>query len=84
LFPEWADTPKRKERYNQFRGEKIHIMVGEVEKFIKPTSDEGDAWSGKKLMSLSSAIKIMNENKDHENMYPYRIAQLTVLNMLKR
>ena len=68
MFPEWADTPKRKDRYKQFRGEKIHIMVGEVDKFIKPTSDEGDAWSGKKLMSLSSAIKIMESNKDHENM----------------
>jgi hypothetical protein len=82
-FPEWADTPKRKDRYKQFRGEKIHIMVGEVDKFVKPTSDEGDAWSGKKLMSLSNAIKIMESNKDHENMYPYRIAQLTVLNMMK-
>jgi len=82
-FPEWADTPKRKERYKQFRGEKIHIMVGEVNKFVKPTSDEGDAWKGKILMSVSNAIKVMNESNDHANMYPYRIAQLTVLNMLK-
>jgi len=49
----------------------------------RETSDEGDAWSGKKLMSISGAIKIMEANKDHENMYPYRIAQLTVLNMMK-
>jgi hypothetical protein len=84
-FPEWADTPKRKERYKQFRGEKIHIIVGDVNKFIKPTSNEGDAWSGKILMNLSNAIKIMNESfeHDHINMYPYKIAQLTVLNMLK-
>jgi 8-oxo-dGTP pyrophosphatase MutT (NUDIX family) len=82
-YPERADTPKRKDRYKKFRGEKIHIMVGEVDKFVKPTSDEGDDWKGKKLMSLSSAIKIMNEGQDHENMYPYRIAQITVLNMLK-
>lgn len=34
-------------------------------------------------MSISGAIKIMESNKDHENMYPYRIAQLTVLNMMK-
>ena len=74
-----------KDRYKQFRGEKIHIMVGEVNKFVKPTSNEGDAWSGKILMSLSSAIKVMKEcvEHDHENMYPYRIAQSTVLNMLK-
>jgi len=82
-FPEWPDTPKRKERYKKFRGEKIHIMVGEVDSFVKPTSNEGDAWSGKKLMSLSKAIKMTENNNDHENMYPYRIAQLTVLNMMK-
>ena len=58
-------------------------MIGEVDKFIKPTSDEGDAWVRKKFMSLTSAIKIMEGNEDHENMYPYRIAQLTVLNMMK-
>ena len=82
-FPEWADTPKRKERYKKFRGEKIHIMVGEVDHFIKPTSNEGDAWNGKKLISLTSAIKLMNNNVEHINMYPYRIAQMTVLNMMK-
>jgi len=85
-FPEWADTPKRKERYMKFRGEKIHIMVGEVDKFVKPTSTEGDAWvNGKKLMSITSAVKVMSNNveNDHKNMYPYRIAQLTVLNMIK-
>ena len=82
-FPEWADTPKRKDRYKQFRGEKIHLMIGEVDKFIKPTSDEGNSWSGKKLMTISNAIKVMESTDDHENMYPYRIAQLTVLNMMK-
>jgi len=83
-FPEWADTPKRKERYKQFRGEEIHLFIGEVDTFIKPTSNEGDAWTGKKLMSLSNAIKVMNKsmNNDHENMKPYRIAQLTILNMM--
>jgi 8-oxo-dGTP pyrophosphatase MutT (NUDIX family) len=81
--PEWADTPKRKDRYKQFRGEEIHLMVGVVDSFIKPTSTEGDAWTGKKLMSIPAAIKIFNSNNDPINMYPYRIAQLTVLNMLK-
>jgi hypothetical protein len=81
--PEWPDTPTRKERYKQFRGEKINIIVGEVEKFIKPTSEEGDAWSGKILMNISNVLKIMDIGTDHENMYPYRIAQRSVLNMLK-
>lgn len=84
-FPEWADTPKRQERYKKFRGEKIHILVGDVEKFVKPTSNEGDQWTGKKLMSISQAIKQIETNieTDHINMYPYKIAQLTVLKMMK-
>jgi len=80
-FPEWADTPKRQERYKQFRGEKVHLLVGHVDKFVKPTSDEGDQWSGKKIMTIAAAIKqIENGMKtDHENIYPYKIAQLTIL-----
>ena len=84
-FPAWADTPKRQERYAQFRGEKIHLFVGEVDKFVEPTSSEGDAWKGNKLMSLAAAIKIMaaSMKTDHENMAPYRAAQMTLLNMMK-
>lgn len=83
-FPEWADTPKRKERYKKYRGEKIHLFVGQVDKFIKPTSTEGDQWSGKKLMTIKSAIRQIESNikTDHENIYPYKMAQLTILNML--
>jgi 8-oxo-dGTP pyrophosphatase MutT (NUDIX family) len=83
-FPEWADTSKRKERYNQFRGEKIHLLIGEVDKFIPPTSTEGDDWKGKKTMSIASAIKQIESStkSDHENLYPYKIAQLTILKML--
>ena len=76
----WQSSSRKKK---QFRGEKINIIVGEVEKFIKPTSEEGDAWSGKILMNISNVLKIMDIGTDHENMYPYRIAQRSVLNMLK-
>ena len=41
-FPSWADTPKRKKRYKQYRGERIYLLVGEVAEFKKPTSTEGD------------------------------------------
>jgi len=82
-FPEWATTPKSQERYKKFRGEKIHLMLGEVEEFVTPTSTEGDAWVGKKFMTLAAAIKLSESNKDHPNMYAYRVAQITVLNMIK-
>ena len=76
---EWADNPKRKERYKRFRGEKIHLMIGEVEEFVEPTSQEGDAWKGKKLMSIPTAIWIIENSSGHPYMYPYRIAQATIM-----
>jgi 8-oxo-dGTP pyrophosphatase MutT (NUDIX family) len=83
-FPEWADTPKRQERYAQFRGEKIHLLVGHVDKFVKPTSTEGDQWGGKILMPIPSAIKQLENSmkSEHANIYQYKIAQLTILKML--
>lgn len=85
-FEEWADTPKRKERYKQFRGEKVHLLIREVDKFVKPMSDEGDEWIGKKTISLSKAIKVMNDTMcyEHANILPYKTAQLTILNMMKK
>jgi 8-oxo-dGTP pyrophosphatase MutT (NUDIX family) len=81
-FPEWADNPKRQQRYKQFRGELVHILVGTVDKFVKPTSTEGDDWKGKKLMSLAAVLKKHKQLKDHPNMYPYRMTQYSVLSTL--
>lgn len=83
-FPEWADTPKRKERYAQFRGEKIHLLAGDVTEFVKPTSTEGDAWTGRKLMALRTALAMVKKygENDHPNMACYRVGQETVLKML--
>jgi ADP-ribose pyrophosphatase YjhB (NUDIX family) len=55
----WADTDKRKDRYMKFRGERVYSFIGEVKHFEKPTSDEGDAWKGSKLMTLSKASELM-------------------------
>ena len=93
-FPEWANTELRKERYAQFRGEMIHICIGTVDKFVKPTAaaaadaaDAADAaeWTGKRLMSVAAAVKLVESGfaVDHPNTDPYRIAQLTVLKMLQ-
>ena len=60
------------------------MLVGHVDKFVKPTSTEGDQWSGKKLMTISAAIKQLENSMktEHENIYSYKIAQLTILKML--
>ena len=84
-FPAWAKTPKQKQRYKQFRGERSHLLIGEVKKIVSPTSEEGDAWSGVITYDISKVISIMHEQEsnDHKNMYPYRVGQLAILNMLK-
>lgn len=56
--PGWANTDKRKARYMQYRGERVYSFLGEVKSFGKPTSTEGDAWKGSKLMGLSRASKL--------------------------
>ena len=83
-FPAWANNPKRKKRYKQFRGERVYFIVGNVDKFVKPNNADNDAWTGKKLMSISKCIELVNKyaKKDHPNTYPYRVGQLTILNML--
>ena len=84
-FPEWANNDKRKERYVKFRGEKIHLFIGKVEKFTKPTSTEGDAWTGNIMMNMDKVLKKHEEysTKDHPNAYPYRVGQYAILKMLK-
>lgn len=83
--PSWANNEKRKQRYMQFRGERVYSMIGEVESFGKPISDEGDAWKGKKLMSFANASKLMNKfMKKHtpENQYAYNLAKLNIISTM--
>ena len=85
-FPEWADTPKRKKRYKQFRGERVYLLVGEVTEFKKATSTEGDAWKGKKTMSLKKAIEIGDKvyKKEHPNAKTYKMMQNIIIKTMKQ
>lgn len=84
-FPEWASNDKRKERYAKFRGEKIHLLIGKVEKITTPTSTEGDAWTGNIMMNMDKVLRKHEEyaTTDHPNMYAYRVGQYAILKMLK-
>jgi hypothetical protein len=81
-FPTWAKTPKQKDRYKRYRGERIHIFVGDVLSLGKPSSEEGDAWSGRVMHSISSVIQYLQSAKDHKNMDTYRVAQVCALKSL--
>ena len=85
--PEWADSPKRKKRYQQFQGEQVYFFTGEVEKFVKPTSDEGDAWSGNKLMKFSDAIAYLQAQKanlKYPNQAKYIDYQIACLSQIQK
>ena len=82
--PEWANTPKRKDRYSKYQGELVNFIYGNVLSFGKPTSDEGDAWEGNILLDINDVIElsIKNANRDPPNMFNYREAQLITLKLL--
>jgi hypothetical protein len=83
-FPEWASNAKRKLRYAEYQGERVHIIVGFVDSFGRSTSAEGDAWAGKKTMSIKGCLDLVRRygQRDHPNTYPYRIAQQMALQYL--
>jgi len=83
-MPEWADTPKRKDRYKQYRGERVYFLFGRVNKFVKPTSTEGDAWKGDILADINELIELHTKlgKKDHLNTKCYRSTQHAMLQML--
>ena len=83
-FPEWADTPTRKQRYAQFRGERVHFLVGRVKAIGTSTSAESDVWSSSKEMSVAKCLRLLRKygKTDHPNTRPYRIAQEMALQLL--
>ena len=85
-FPAWANNPKRKKRYKQFRGERVYLVIGKVEKFVKPNDVDNDTWVGKKTMSINKCIELVEKyaKKDHKNTYPYRVGQISILKMIKK
>lgn len=83
--PSWANTEKRKGRYMKFRGEKVISLFGIVDKFVKPTSDEGDAWVGKKTMSINNAQKLAKkflEKHTPPNQYAYNLSKLNTISVI--
>ena len=82
----WPDTPKRKERYGQYRGEHVYAMYGEVESFVAPTSEEGDAWIGRVLLSLDYAYKRMQHVLKHhtpQTKTVYNLLKLNTISLLR-
>ncbi|VVU94415.1 NUDIX domain [seawater metagenome] len=85
--PSWANTPKRKDRYMKFRGEEVYSFFGIVEKFVKPTSEEGDEWKGSKTMSLKKASQLAEKflkNNTPENQYAYNLTKLNILSTISQ
>jgi 8-oxo-dGTP pyrophosphatase MutT (NUDIX family) len=88
-FPEWANTPTRKERYAQFRGERVHFFVGQVGAVRVSISSQTDVWPGAseaaKSLPLTKCVQLVTRygTRDHPNTRPYRIAQQLTLEVLR-
>lgn len=83
--PEWANNPKRKKRYMQYRGEKIYSFFGVVKEFVNPTSNEGNAWVGNKFMTLKKAKSLtqkMLEKHTPKNQYAYNLTKHNIISTL--
>ena len=82
-FPEWADNPTRQERYRQFQGERVHILVGRAGP-AQAGGQEVDAWKGRKTMAVATCLRLVQEYgaRDHLNTRPYRVAQEMALQYL--
>ena len=59
-------------------------MVGVCGELGKPSSEEGDGWTGRRTMSLTKCAELIETYgaSDHKNTYAYRIAQLSALKTL--
>jgi ADP-ribose pyrophosphatase YjhB (NUDIX family) len=85
---DWAgDVPKKIKRYKQFRGEHIFIFVGSVNKYVKPTSDEGDDWKGKISSWYLPIKKVIKLTEKQELLQPledraFRTCQKSILSTL--
>jgi ADP-ribose pyrophosphatase YjhB (NUDIX family) len=84
-FPEWASNAKRRERYSECQGERVHIFVAKATSMGKPTSTEGDEWAGKKTMTIEKCRDLMLRYgaNNHPSTYAYRVAQMSALNALR-
>tara|TARA_B110000908_G_scaffold172670_2_gene241835 strand:- start:654 stop:1184 length:531 start_codon:yes stop_codon:yes gene_type:complete len=83
--PSWANTQKRKNRYMKFRGEHVYAMFGVVEKFIKPTDVDNDAWRGSKLMTFKKAKAIAErvlKTNTPANQYGYNSSKLHIVSTI--
>lgn len=83
-FPQWANNPKRVERYRKYRGERVHILAGVCSGLSRP-SDIEDAWSGARSMPIARCLSLTEKygSDDHPNTYAYRIAQRMALQHLR-
>ncbi len=84
-FPAWANTPKRKERYARFQGERVHVYVGRCARLRKATGTEGDCWKGRRTMSVAECARLVEDygRRDHASTYAYRVAQLSALRCIQ-
>ncbi len=66
----------KKKRYEQYQGDEMYFFFGRIKEFKQQKEVHEDAWNGEKVMSLKSAIEILESNDDQG---VYRKKQLQCL-----
>ncbi len=85
--PTWAKTDKQKMRYQQFRGEEMHLFTGVVTDLNEPTGDleSGEpGWPGERFIDKDELIQSIEAMRPFTpEMYDYHEKQLEILRSLQ-
>jgi 8-oxo-dGTP pyrophosphatase MutT (NUDIX family) len=80
-YPGIKDTDWGKELYDKYRGSKTHFFTAEVSGNLrKPTSEEGDGWTGTRYMDAGEALDIHKKQNSSYGMNAYRDKQRELIN----
>lgn len=82
-FPEWANNPKRLQRYQEYQGEKVYMYIGKTKKIAHTLlgAAEEDCWTYTDGMKPNECLDVFAQyaQKDHINTYVYRVAQYAAI-----
>lgn len=76
--PSWAQTEKQKRRYNQFRGEEMHLFTADIKAEMAP-NDPDDMWCGVVWLDAADALEHISGCAYDPSLAEYRQQQLAQL-----
>lgn len=80
----WANTLKRKERYERFQGEHIYFLTGQIESFVEPTGNKQDRWDTITTLPWERVIALAEKYYEtaDQNTKEYKFYQMVIIKTL--